>query len=84
MFESLGYIPTVTGVKIAFFRWVMVPMPKSNAEFWHRKFELNQERDKRKRRALEEAGWTVLRFWEHEIRDDLGTCVDRVAAEVGR
>ena len=34
-------------------------LPKSNPEFWARKFELNQERDARKRRNLEAAaGWS--------------------------
>ena len=31
-------------------------LPKSNPEFWARKFELNRERDARKRRVLE-IGW---------------------------
>ena len=36
-------------------------LPKSNPEFWARKFELNRERDARKRRQLEEADWHGLR-----------------------
>jgi DNA mismatch endonuclease Vsr len=43
-------------------------MPKSNTEFWARKFSLNAERDERKRRELEAAGWTVVTVWECEIR----------------
>jgi DNA mismatch endonuclease (patch repair protein) len=42
--------------------------PKSNAEFWERKFALNAERDSRKVRELEAAGWTVLTAWECEVR----------------
>ncbi len=41
-------------------------MPKSNVDFWARKFARNRERDLRDRTLLEQAGWTVLRFWEHE------------------
>ena len=26
-------------------------------------------------------GWTVLRFWVHELRDDMERCVDRILAE---
>ena len=36
-------------------------LPKSNPEFWARKFELNRERDARKRRDLEAIGWVVQR-----------------------
>ena len=43
-------------------------LPKSNAEFWARKFSLNAERDERKRRELVAAGWTVVTVWECEIR----------------
>ena len=53
-------------------------LPKSNPEFWARKFELNRERDTRKRRQLEEADWLVYEVWEHEIRDRL----DGVVAEI--
>lgn len=53
-------------------------LPKSNPEFWARKFELNRERDARKRRDLEEADWLVYEIWEHEIRDRL----DGVVAEI--
>lgn len=44
-------------------------LPKSNQEFWARKFELNRERDARKRSVLEDAGWVVLEFWECDVRD---------------
>ncbi|CAN5570772.1 very short patch repair endonuclease [soil metagenome] len=47
-------------------------LPRSNPEFWGRKFELNRERDARKRRQLEEAGWRVHEVWECDIRDRLG------------
>jgi DNA mismatch endonuclease (patch repair protein) len=37
-----------------------------NAHYWVPKIEGNRERDARHAAALEAAGWTVLRFWEHE------------------
>ena len=37
--------------------------PKSNAEFWERKFTQNVERDKRNRIALEKLGWRVFTVW---------------------
>jgi len=42
--------------------------PKSHSEFWQRKFELNRERDARKRRELEDAGWTVVTVWECRLK----------------
>ena len=41
--------------------------PKSNSEFWARKFEGNVARDRRKEQALRELGWTVEVVWECEI-----------------
>ena len=43
--------------------------PRQNAEFWEAKLKANRERDKRQTRALKAAGWTVLRYWEHELRE---------------
>jgi len=40
--------------------------PKANAHYWGPKIDGNIERDKRQTRALTAAGWSVLRFWEHE------------------
>ena len=46
-------------------------MPKTNAAFWTRKFELNAERDARKTRELEAAGWTVFTIWECQTQSDV-------------
>lgn len=40
--------------------------PKQNAEFWRNKIETNQRRDADTDRQLREAGWTVIRIWEHQ------------------
>lgn len=40
--------------------------PKSNAEFWCQKIKANRTRDSDTNDRLAQAGWTVLRFWEHE------------------
>jgi len=52
--------------------------PKSHAEFWERKFELNRERDDRKTRELLARGWTVVTVWECELRDCPQVALDRV------
>ncbi|WP_206309997.1 very short patch repair endonuclease [Streptomyces sp. A0592] len=43
--------------------------PKANAEWWRAKLEKNMSRDRETTAHLESAGWTVLRFWEHESPD---------------
>jgi DNA mismatch endonuclease (patch repair protein) len=39
---------------------------KNNADFWAAKVSENRARDERVNALLKDAGWTVLRFWEHE------------------
>ncbi|MFE5331168.1 very short patch repair endonuclease [Embleya sp. NPDC056575] len=40
--------------------------PKRNAEFWKTKIEGNRTRDADTDRRMAEAGWLVVRVWEHE------------------
>lgn len=40
--------------------------PKRNVEYWGPKLAANRARDLDTNTRLEAAGWTVLRFWEHE------------------
>ncbi|MDE0268381.1 MAG: very short patch repair endonuclease [Acidimicrobiaceae bacterium] len=40
--------------------------PATNREFWTTKIASNIARDADTNTRLEAAGWTVLRFWEHE------------------
>jgi DNA mismatch endonuclease, patch repair protein len=43
-------------------------LPKTNTEFWKRKFELNVARDITKTKMLEALGWRVLVIWECELK----------------
>lgn len=40
--------------------------PKANADFWREKIETNRQRDEDTNRKFAEAGWVVVRVWEHE------------------
>lgn len=53
--------------------------PKSNGDFWRRKFLGNIARDKRTTTELREQGWVVLTVWECEVRlaADLSELVER-------
>jgi DNA mismatch endonuclease (patch repair protein) len=52
--------------------------PRSNASFWADKLSTNVERDRRQTIGLEESGWRVLRFWEHEVFEALEESVRTV------
>ena len=41
----------------------------TNEAYWNPKLAKNKERDKQKTEKLKAQGWTVLRFWEHELTD---------------
>lgn len=41
-------------------------MSKVNVDFWTDKIATNQRRDRDTDRRLLDAGWTVIRVWEHE------------------
>jgi DNA mismatch endonuclease (patch repair protein) len=44
--------------------------PKDNADYWAKKQERNIKRDKEVTRILVEKGWTVIRLWECELKDE--------------
>lgn len=54
-------------------------VPQTNAAYWSSKISGNVERDLRNDTVLTDAGWLVLRFWEH---DELAKVVEIVAAAV--
>lgn len=49
--------------------------PKANAAWWAEKIATNQARDADATAQLQELGWTVMRFWEHENPEDVRSCV---------
>lgn len=54
--------------------------PKRNSDYWLPKLQRNVERDRESDARLQLAGWTVLRFWEHEAPEDVAATI---ASEVG-
>lgn len=46
-------------------------------DYWLFKIRRNMERDCAATAALQSAGWTVLRFWESEIKANLEECVKK-------
>jgi DNA mismatch endonuclease (patch repair protein) len=44
---------------------------KSNREFWIAKIERNMQRDQEVNTYYQSQGWTVLRFWDFEVKGEL-------------
>lgn len=53
--------------------------PKTNASYWSGKVARNMERDRHTDQALQEEGWLIMRFWEHE---DPAKCAESIVAAV--
>lgn len=51
---------------------------KSNRDFWVPKIERNLQRDREVNRQLMDMGYTVFRFWEKEIKNELNKCINDV------
>lgn len=56
--------------------------PKGNRPFWDRKLTGNVIRDRKITATLESTGWIVMRFWEHEVTDDIDNVVDQIRAYI--
>jgi len=50
----------------------------SNRDYWIEKIERNIARDNEVNRKICGNGWTVMRFWGNEIRDNVKGCVEDV------
>ena len=46
--------------------------------YWQAKIERNRRRDQYNFQRLRRAGWTVLRFWSHQIESRLEAVVDQI------
>ena len=59
--------------------------PKSNLDYWNRKIARNVERDAKTNaayKAYKRSDWKLMRFWEHELKDDLDGCVRKIEKAV--
>lgn len=56
--------------------------PKQNSLFWRQKIEANRSRDADTNSKLLEAGWVVLRFWEHQSPLEAANLVQQAVSRV--
>jgi DNA mismatch endonuclease (patch repair protein) len=52
--------------------------PKTNTEFWLRKFTTNIENDKKHLEALQKQGWNIIVLWECEINGNFDQIMQNV------
>ncbi|MFE5948045.1 very short patch repair endonuclease [Streptomyces sp. NPDC056480] len=55
--------------------------PKTNPGYWSGKVAGNMARDRDTDQRLTDAGWTVLRFWEHQPPEECASEVFRVVLD---
>lgn len=55
---------------------------KSNRDFWIPKIEKTINRDTEVTKKLQSSGWTVLRFWGHEIKKEFDYCMSVIMDEL--
>ncbi len=51
---------------------------KSNEDYWLAKIAGNVKRDRANARQLRKNGWTVIRIWEHDLKDRPMGCLGRI------
>jgi len=57
-------------------------VPKTNHPFWAAKIARNRERDSATAQRLHSDGYRVLRFWEHELKEELAACVEQIRTAI--
>jgi DNA mismatch endonuclease (patch repair protein) len=56
--------------------------PKTNSAFWKQKLDRNKLRDQRVSEELAGLGWAVVRFWEHELKQEVYRCVSELSETI--
>jgi DNA mismatch endonuclease (patch repair protein) len=57
-------------------------VPAKNRPFWKAKIDSNRRRDTRTTVVLRRSGVSVLRIWEHEVRQSPKLCVNKIRARL--
>lgn len=57
--------------------------PTNNKDYWIVKIANNRKRDRQVSEKLASQGWTVVRLWEHEIRENTQRCIERIKQALG-
>jgi DNA mismatch endonuclease (patch repair protein) len=52
------------------------------SDFWKTKISKNRERDRKNHRKLRVMGWTVIRIWQHQIKQDFNGCIEKIVEKL--
>ena len=52
------------------------------SDFWKEKISKNIERDNKNHKMLRKIGWKVIRLWQHDLKQDLKSCINEIISAV--
>nr|WP_269450218.1 very short patch repair endonuclease [Gordonia sp. LAM0048] len=55
---------------------------RASSDYWRNKIQRNVDRDRIANERLRDSGWTVVRIWDLDIKDDIDQSVERVLTEL--
>jgi DNA mismatch endonuclease (patch repair protein) len=58
--------------------------PDKNKEYWRKKVITNKERDERANVRLVKMGYLTLRFWEHQVNQEMEKCYRKLQKGLGQ
>jgi DNA mismatch endonuclease, patch repair protein len=61
-----------------------VTQPRANSDYWQQKLQRNRVRDNRTDALLRQAGWIVVRVWEHESSAAVTDLVKHALSDLDR
>lgn len=62
--------------------WRLPAWEHKLSDFWRDKLYANRVRDRRNFRRLRALGWCVIRLWQHDVRRNMGACIERVTHQL--
>jgi DNA mismatch endonuclease (patch repair protein) len=52
--------------------------PKTNEDYWLNKITRNKQRDREVEIFYNSMGWSILRMWEHEIKNNFNCAIQKI------
>lgn len=59
-------------------------LPENNGEYWRSKISRNKARDRQVNKRLREAGYLVVRIWEHETKGSMSLAKSKIKKALRR
>ena len=53
-------------------------LPQAHHSYWKTKIDNNKKRDKQVNKIYRKMGWKILRFWEHELKNDSDSILSKI------